>query len=540
MQVAFCVPGWKGGPRSLIVASLLCLAVAACASRGPFPPQLISEQRADIVEVLSDAYRQASENYVERVSVGDLALAGLKGVSRMHTPMSVQDDRETITVRFFTGEPPLLTRLRPPDDDIDGWSSLVADALIAVTSRAGTPPVPSGRIFQIHMEGLAEAMGPEVEYISDRDFRDILFGKFDSGISFEFRKTAAGVEVLDLDPYGHLEAEGLRRGDIVTAVSSVDIHQLKPARFARLLWGQEGTQVTLSVLRGDPPQPTAMQFTRWKQVALTYQMVRQGGILVFKVPDLNGRAVRELSTALVQQKSMTRYGGQPVTGALLDLRGSVGSGVFATDVLANVFLGKGVISIERGSDADSERVTRASWPDSSDGMPLVVLVDGRTGSGASVLAAALQDNGRALVVGSSTFLDGLVAKNVSLYNMGVLRMPVAHLIAPSGYALGGRGVMPDVCVAQDNANKAAWLSKLRRGEGLIKLTDRTRQVDAGDDAALSAHRALCPLAPDPRSFDPTMPSTTGKDLAEGLALAILNDPHLYTSLLRPSPGAKPR
>lgn len=520
----------------VLCAGILCLLAAACAARGPFPPLLQLDQRAEIVDVLADAYEKASENYVHPLAVADIALGGLRDVLRMHTPMSVHDDGQTVTVRFFTEEPPLLRRARPAADDIAGWSDLVADALIAVTARSSTPSVPPLRILQIHMEGVAKAMGPDVEYLSDEHFRAILFGRFDSGISFRFRKTAKGLEVTDLDPDGHLEAEGLRPGDIITAVDNADVAEMKPARLNRLLAGQEGTQVTLSVLRGSPPQPTYMRFTRWKYAPIPYQMVRHGGTLVFRFPDLNARAARDFATVLVQQKSMAKRGGQPFDGVVLDLRGTTGNGAFSTVDIANVFLGDGVISIERWREPGVERVIGASWPDSSDAVPLVVLVDGRTESGAAVLTAALQDNGRAVVIGSSVVGEGMLVHNITLYNMGVLRMPVARLIAPSGYALEGRGILPDICIGEDTRSVKSWMAALQRGEGLIDLAARTRLIDPDDAAALAAHRAVCPAVPDPMTFDPTLPRTDEEDVAEDVALGILRDLELYKRLLRPSPN----
>ncbi len=503
--------------RVLFVAALTGL-VAACAAR-PFPPNLTEERKADVVEVLVDAYEQASENYVDRVEVAELALAGLRDVSRVHTPMSVQQDAGTITVRFFTKEPALLQRRQPADDDLTGWSNLVADALIAVTGRAGTPPVPPKHVFRLYLEGVAKALGPEASYVTDEDFRDLLFRKYDSGVLFTYRRTSAGVEIIRLDPDGRLAAAGLKPGDIVTQVDNADVERMSPFNFDQRLWGPEGSEVVLTVSRQNSAPSAQIRLTRWKLAPPTYQQVRDGRIIKLMVPYFNLQAARDLTLDVDRELSPANPQGPSAAGLILDLRRSVDGNEFSITELANAFLGKGTISVQRGQDAEPKRVINASWPDHSENLPLVVLVDGLTVNGAEIVAAALQDNGRAIIIGSSTLGDGLVEKNVSLYNMGVIRMPVARAYAPSGYGISGRGVLPNVCTSLDGVTFDATMAALRRGEGLTAQVDRTRDIDPEDRQALAAHRALCPAVVDEG------------DLALDLARAILNDPSLYARLI---------
>jgi carboxyl-terminal processing protease len=289
--------------------------------------------------------------------------------------------------------------------------------------------------------------------------------------------------------------------------------------------GPTGSTLTFTVLRGDPPAPTDLRVTRWEAEAPSYRLTRRDGIAILQVPYLNFRATYELERGIGTELRNARYGVTALVGLVLDLRGNLGGGTSLLTELANSFLGKGVISIQHDYRPEPKKVINASWPDHSDKLPLVVLVDGFTGHGAEDVVAALQDNARALVIGSSTLGDGVVTQSVSLFNMGSIWMPVAFSHAPSGYGLAGRGVLPDICTSTPGASIDGLIASLRRGEGLATITDRTRNIDPEDKEALAAQRALCPAVLDEA------------DLALDLALAILEDPDLYARLMTQNTGS---
>lgn len=278
--------------------------------------------------------------------------------------------------------------------------------------------------------------------------------------------------------------------------------------------------MTVTVLRGEPPAATNLEVTRWEVKPPTYELDRRNDIAVFKMPYLNYRVTHELESGLGGELRKARFGGSPLSGLVLDMRGNLGANELVFTDLANLFLGTGVISTQHDYRPEPKKVINASWPDHSDNLPLVVLVDGLTGYGAEDVAAALQDNGRALVIGSSTEGDGVVRHNVSLFNMGGIWMPVALAHTPSGYGIKGRGVLPHICTSEPGASFDSLMSKLKRGEGLTAPADRIRHIDPEDPSAVENHLALCP------------PVADKSDLALRLALAILEDPSLYAELLQ--------
>lgn len=494
---------------------LAALSLGGCVTT--YPPEVRPETAGDVTKVLTNAYEEITENYVDPVAVPDLATAGLSHMSTLEPGLALDEGPERVTL-VLKGEA-IHSFAKPSPKDLDAWAEAVAGALIAARENApGLRTVSDARFFEAYLGGIAGALERGGHYISDEKFRSVLFSQYDSTIAFSYRVRPTGLEVWRFDPGGNLEGEGLKKGDIVTHIDATSVLGLSKLEAGLRLAGPEGSKVTLTVLRGEPPSSIDLEVTRWKYELPTYEFSRRGRIAVFQLPYLNPRATRDLSYRLGVELNADKAGGRPPAGLILDLRGNLGgSELYFTD-LANAFLGKGNISTQRGYPAAQKRVINASWPDRSHNLPLVVLVDGITGYGVEDVVAALQDNQRAVVIGSSTVGDGIVKHNVSLYNMGVIQMPVAFSYAPSGYAIAGRGVMPQVCTSTPGATLEGLLAALHRGEGLIDEATRQRQIDPDDVGAIEAYRALCPPEPDE------------DDLALDLALAILADANLYARL----------
>jgi carboxyl-terminal processing protease len=495
--------------------------VAACVA--PFPPELQAENHNGVAKVLANAYEEVTENYVDRVDVADLAVAGLTNLSRLEPAFSIQADAQVVSLRLRDEE--IFGFSRPPADDVDGWADAAADTLIAAREHSGmVRAISAQRVFENQMEGIAGSLKGGARYSQPYEWREILMPEYDGGVIISVKILESGLEIWRLDPDGRLEAEGLKKGDTITHIDFAPIAGLSWRDVRKRLMGPAGSTLAFTVLRGDPSAPTDLRVTRWKAEAPSYRLTRHDDIAVLQVPYLNFRATYELERGIGTELRKARYGETALVGLVLDLRGNLGGGDLLLTDLANSFLGKGVISIQHDYRPEPKKVINASWPDHSDKLPLVVLVDGFTGYGVEDVVAALQDNGRALVIGSSTLGDGVVMQNVSLFNMGSIWMPVAFSHAPSGYGLAGRGVLPDICTSTPGASIDGLMASLRRQEGLANIADRTRNIDPEDKEALVAQRALCPAVLDEG------------DLALDLALAILEDPDLYARMMTQNTG----
>src|SRR5262249_55126034 len=141
--------------------------------------------------------------------------------------------------------------------------------------------------------------------------------------------------------------------------------------------------------------------------------------------------------------------GSALKGIVLDMRGDPGGLLDQAIETADLFLDSGVIAILKGRHPGAQQFYSAHRGDIADGTPIVILTDGHTASAAEIVTAALQDNGRAVVVGTESLGKGSVQTIVGLPSGGELSISWAHVTTPRGTLLHGLGILPDICLAAD-------------------------------------------------------------------------------------------
>jgi carboxyl-terminal processing protease len=194
---------------------------------------------------------------------------------------------------------------------------------------------------------------------------------------------------------------------------------------------------------------------------------------------------------------MDALGSSPAPqGIVIDLRGDRGGLLDQAIAVADSLIDNGVIARTVGRDPAADQLWRATQGDVAPGRPLVVLVDGRTASAAEVLAAALADDGRGVVVGSATFGKGLVQAASQLPDGGTLLVTWARLLAPLGWPLQGLGVMPQICTSGATDSVEAELEALSAGQqpmGEAVRAERAARPGITLDQVLQLREA-CPAA----------------------------------------------
>jgi carboxyl-terminal processing protease len=191
----------------------------------------------------------------------------------------------------------------------------------------------------------------------------------------------------------------------------------------------------------------------------------------------------------------------------------------------------GRIVTTRGRHPESRQSYEARPGDVTGGVPMVVLVNGRSASSSEIVAAALQDNGRAVLIGSNSFGKGTVQTVFTLPNEGELVLTWSRFHAPSGYALEGLGVLPNVCTARRGANLQTAIRGLQTPDpALVASFRRWKTIETPDARLAGPLRALCPA---PQGATPTGP---GADIDLEIAKAVLREPALYNRALALSQG----
>jgi carboxyl-terminal processing protease len=181
---------------------------------------------------------------------------------------------------------------------------------------------------------------------------------------------------------------------------------------------------------------------------------------------------------------------------VFDLRGNRGGLLGEAVTVAGSVLGSGLVGTTAGRDPAANRVLQADGIDLSGGLPVVVLVDGRSASAAEIVAAALADDRRAVVVGSATLGKGLIQSIMALPDGGELLVSWSRVLAPLGWPIQGLGVMPQLCTSLGEAVRQAELDRLLLGEAPMRsalMESRTARAPLPLTQTLEI-RSACPAA----------------------------------------------
>jgi hypothetical protein len=218
------------------------------------------------------------------------------------------------------------------------------------------------------------------------------------------------------------------------------------------------------------------------------------GMLVLRIPAFTEDTAAELARAIAG--GVAQRGRRHPHGLVLDLRGNRGGVLDQAAEAAGTLLDSGPVASTRGRDPAADHDFQASGPDLAPGLPVVVVVDGRSASAAEILAAALADRRRAVVVGSETLGKGLVQTILPLPDGGALYVSWSRVLAPLGWPLQGLGVMPQLCTSLGAEATYRQLALLAGGtQAMSRALARNRDARAPLPAAEALEiRAACPAA----------------------------------------------
>jgi carboxyl-terminal processing protease len=242
---------------------------------------------------------------------------------------------------------------------------------------------------------------------------------------------------------------------------------------------------------------------------------RDGDLAVLRIRSFNQHTTDGLQDELTRLRQRM---GDAQRGIVLDLRGNPGGLLDQAISVADLFIDGGRIVATRGRNSASSEVFDASPGDIAAGLPMVVLVYGGSASAAEIVAAALQDSGRAVVVGSPSFGKGTVQTQLRLPNEGELTLTSARLYAPSGYLLHGHGVVPDLCTV-GLADPADGVEPLLQHRIAVLYGGIPRRQTL-DEAGWTRLRDACRNDSGERAIE------------TAVAERILEDPTLYAALSR--------
>lgn len=340
----------------------------------------------------------------------------------------------------------------------------VFSSVLRLVREAYVAPVDEPKLVRAAVRGMLADLDPYSAYLDAEQnarLREATSGEF-AGVGLEIGRSAdGGLQVVAPLEGSPAAKAGLRPRDRIVAlcgVSCTPTRGLAPDAAAALLRGPAGSVVTLTLQREGWKAPRDVALTRAVVRAPAVRVRRLGGgLAVARIAELSEGVGAELRERLAQ---LAREERAPLRGLVLDLRNNPGGVVEEAVAVASLWLDGGDVVVLRGrSEEESER--HAALPGGDVSLPLVVLVDGGSASAAEIVAGALQDRRRALVVGETTYGKGSAQRVFDLPDGAGVRLTTAHYTTPSGRTIEGAGIAPDVAApaADDPAAADAPLAR---------------------------------------------------------------------------------
>ncbi len=303
------------------------------------------------------------------------------------------------------------------------------------------------------IRGMLAELDPHSSYMEADEFREMdndSQGRY-SGIGVELSLRDGQINVVFVIPDGPADTAGVVTGDVITAIDGSDLRGRDQQLAINALRGEVGSEVDVTLKHQNGEVSTHTITRDFVKVDSVFSRPVDGDFGYFQITHFTRKSAEELAE---QIEYMQANRTEPLKGVVLDLRGNPGGVLKPAIDIADGFLEQGLIVDTRGRAAHQAQYTAqaGSW---LTGIPMVVLVDGRSASASEVLAGALQDHGRALIVGEKTFGKGSIQSVLNLRNGSGMRLTTSRYYTPSGRSIQAEGIQPDVKITAIQAVETA-------------------------------------------------------------------------------------
>ena len=304
-------------------------------------------------------------------------------------------------------------------------------------------------LIEAAINGMLTSLDPHSSYMPPREFtemREQTRGEF-GGLGIEVTQQDGFVKVVSPIDGTPAAQAGIQAGDFITHVNSESVMGLTLNQAVEMMRGPVGSEIVITVVREGVQDPIEVSIIR-DTIKLTAVKGRVlGKTVVLRITTFNEQTYSNLEDSL--KKGIEEVGGiDALSGVVLDLRNNPGGLLNQAIAVSDAFLESGEIVSTRGRNPDDAERYGARPGDLSGGKPIVVLINGGSASASEIVAGALKDHHRAVVVGTKSFGKGSVQTIIPLKSDGAMRLTTARYYTPSGRSIQALGVAPDIIVKQ--------------------------------------------------------------------------------------------
>ena len=351
-------------------------------------------------------------------------------------------------------------------------------------------PTDDAKLVESAINGMLTSLDPHSSYMNPKSFRDMQVqtrGEF-GGLGIEVTMENGVVKVVTPIDETPASRAGLRPNDYITHIDGKPILGMTLSDAVDKMRGPVNTTITLTVVRKGADEPFDVKLTRDIITIKSVKYHREGDIAYLRITSFNEQTGELLEEGIQTLKK--QIGPAKVKGYILDLRNNPGGLLEQAIAVSSDFVSEGEIVSTRGRHAEDTQRYNARGGDLTGGKPVIVLVNGGSASASEIVAGALQDHRRAVILGTRSFGKGSVQTIIPLGSDGALRLTTARYFTPSGHSIQAKGIVPDIQVEQ-NTDPKLKKRTLITGEaelpGHLAAEDGAKEI-AGSDSYVPADK----------------------------------------------------
>ena len=484
---------WIHGVIKFGMVATAAVALSGCAwlsqtAHPAYRPVVVEGVDINVVyDVLVKGFDEIQEHALDKPPLDTMFMAALNGMKTVDPALQVKSVKKSLALYYSDRK---IVELGPASKpDIRTWSFATLRALMG--ARRSSPAfraLDEEGLYKVVFGYALTTLDPYSRYAGRQvaaSLRLVREGVIGLGVRLELDSDGARVKaILDDSPASNA---GLHLNDMIVQANGVRLKNRQLAEVRRSLDGSVGKTVNLTVRRPGEQNPLDFKVALDLVVPDTVAETFDNGILVLTIQSFNQR------TAYAVEKAVTtaRDSGK-LKAIVLDFRGNGGGLLDQAVDIADLFLDSGDIITLRGRHPDANQYYKANPGDIAPGIPMALLIDGKSASAAEIVVAALQDNHRATVIGTVSWGKGSVQTIRRLPNSGEFALTWARAMTPRGAALHGLGLLPNVCLSNEEDSATSVASRLRAGTGTNVAAQHQWQAPEDNPAAHEALRKACP------------------------------------------------
>jgi len=377
-------------------------------------------------------------------------------------------------------------------------------------------------LIEAAITGMLTALDPHSSFMNAKNFRDMQVntrGEF-GGLGIQVTMESGFIKVISPIDDTPAYRAGVESGDFITHLDGKPVQGLTLSQAVDRMRGRVGSDIKLTIRRQGVAEPFDVTITRAVIKITSVRSRVEGKVGYVRITSFNEQTDKGLESAMSKFEGEL---GDEMIGVVLDLRNNPGGLLDQAVKVSDAFLDRGEIVSTRSRKEEDTLRYNASPGDLAKGLPVVVLINGGSASASEIVAGALQDHRRAIIMGTKSFGKGSVQTIMPLSGHGAMRLTTALYYTPAGRSIQAKSIDPDIIVEQAKLEKIATRQRTREADllGAIANPDAKKEEDAGDGEKAPAAADDKPAA-DAEKTDTQEPDdyqlARALDLLRGLSL----------------------